>query len=527
MGKQYKIYMYLRLSKEDEGNEDESNSIRMQRIMLQKYVEQKFIKDDYKLLEIQDDGYSGTNFDRPGITNLLELVKEGGVDCIVIKDFSRFSRDYIELGTYIDRIFPFMGIRFISVNDKYDSNDHIGGIGDIDIPFKNLVYDLYSKDLSVKVKTALSARKEKGLYVSGNCPFGYEKSPYDRHLLMIAEDEAGIIRRIFRMTLEGKTSGQIAKQFNMEGIKTPIELKIEKGRTSRVPKGKSFIWTGSGICQIIHNEIYAGDVVYGKFYREEAGGKNHIKPKTEWKVCRNVHEPIIDRETFDKIQKRRGKQYALPGFPHPLTGYLICGGCGKNMHRRKGLNPYFCCSYLYQDPQENCVRNINVMFLEQYILYEIQQKIQELADLDEMYKKRDSGLRKRIQIEQSLKHSAQAELNLLYKEKIENYERYVMSGKKKEGTEYNEYCKDAVRISQRETQLCALLTELGSKLDELERSIDNINVAELLKYFGISQLTKENVAIFIDKIVVEDEQNIQIFWNQNILHLLDSKEGIT
>ena len=205
----YQIAIYIRLSKEDDKFKEESNSITMQRILLQRYVAENF--SDYDLLEFCDDGYTGTNFERPGMQEMLELVRDSKINCIVVKDFSRFARDYIELGSYLEQIFPFMGVRFISVNDNYDSKNYQGSIADIDVNFKNLLYDLYSKDLSQKVRSSLAVRKEKGQYVSGNCPLGYEKAPEDRHALLIAEDEAEVVRRIFSLTVEGYTSRRNSK----------------------------------------------------------------------------------------------------------------------------------------------------------------------------------------------------------------------------------------------------------------------------------------------------------------------------
>ena len=155
----YQIAIYIRLSKEDDKFKEESNSITMQRILLQRYVAENF--SDYDLLEFCDDGYTGTNFERPGMQEMLELVRDSKINCIVVKDFSRFARDYIELGSYLEQIFPFMGVRFISVNDNYDSKNYQGSIADIDVNFKNLLYDLYSKDLSQRFVLLLQSEKRK------------------------------------------------------------------------------------------------------------------------------------------------------------------------------------------------------------------------------------------------------------------------------------------------------------------------------------------------------------------------------
>ena len=218
----YPIAIYMRVSKEDAKDKEESNSIGMQRMLLRKFVAEKF--SDYELSEFCDDGYTGTNFERPGAQKLLEQVRDSEISCIVVKDFSRFARDYIELGAYLEQIFPFLGVRFLSVNDNYDSSDYQGGIAGIDVNFRNLLYDLYSKDLSLKVRSSLAVRKEQGQYISGNSPFGYEKDPDDRHALVIAQDEAEIVKRIFSLKVEGYSSTQIARLFNADGIKTPIAI---------------------------------------------------------------------------------------------------------------------------------------------------------------------------------------------------------------------------------------------------------------------------------------------------------------
>lgn len=379
----YQIAIYIRLSKEDDRCREESNSISMQRILLRRYVADNFT--EYDLHEFCDDGYTGTNFERPGMQNMLERVRNGEINCIIVKDFSRFARDYIELGSYLEQIFPFMGVRFISINDNYDSNNYQGSIADIDINFKNLIYDLYSKDLSEKVRSSLAVRKEQGQYISGNSPFGYEKDPKDRHALLIAEDEAEIVRRIFSLTVEGYTSVEIARLFNENGVKTPIEFKIEKGKTSRIPKGDRFVWNNSMICQILRNEIYIGNIVQKKYTKDFVGGKNHLNPREKWMISYNHHEPIIDRNVFDKVQEGRGKKRNPQHNPtHPLVGKMVCGCCKKNLRYRKGLNPYFSCHHRYSNGMDNCVNQVNAMFMEQYVLFSMQEKLQAEGDLEKL-----------------------------------------------------------------------------------------------------------------------------------------------
>lgn len=388
-----RIAIYMRLSKEDpalscERHHRESNSIANQRILLTKYISEKF--PDACIQEFADDGYSGVNFRRPAVQKLFEQVRRLQTDCIVVKDFSRFSRDYMELGACLERIFPFYGIRFISVNDHYDSQYEHGT--DLAVQFKSLLYDLYSKDLSQKVRSSLAVRKANGSYVSANCPFGYEKDPDDRHKLLIAPEEAAIVKRIFKLTAEGFSCVQIARLFQKEKIKTPAQFKSEKGQTIRPPKGNRFLWSTSFICQVLKNRVYVGDIVYGKYVKDAPGEKTHAAPKETWQIVYNHHEPIIERDFFEQIQKTRGKKRTAQHRPkHPLTGKVICGCCKRNLRYRHGKNAYFYCHSRFLAEQENskfpaspdtwndpdkpgCIPKIPALYLEEYVLFMLQKK---------------------------------------------------------------------------------------------------------------------------------------------------------
>ena len=214
-----KLAMYLRLSLEDKKaiedggfTQGESNSIGNQRKQILEYIHHDPELSKYEIMEFSDDGCSGTNMERPGMQKLLKEVKENRIRCIIVKDMSRFSRDYIEMGTYLNQIFPFMGIRFIALNDHYDSREHHGSTIEIDTAFQTLLYDLYSKDVSVKVKTSFENKCANGEYVFGQVPFGYEKSKEVKNTVVVNEKEAGIVRYIFSLAVQGKSSTQIAKQ---------------------------------------------------------------------------------------------------------------------------------------------------------------------------------------------------------------------------------------------------------------------------------------------------------------------------
>lgn len=506
MNSSYRIAIYLRLSKEDKEIHDESNSILNQRILLKEYVRNNF--EQYELEEFVDDGFSGTNFRRPGIRKMLDQIRDGRWDCVIVKDFSRFCRDYIELGSYLEQIFPFLGVRFISLNDKYDSRDYVGVCSDLNTSFKGLMYDLYSKDLAIKVKSSLQSRKEQGQYISGNTPFGYMKSPGDRHVLMVAKDEAAVVRRIFSLALDGKSSMEIARFLNQERIKTPIEFKITKKQTSRSPRGSRFQWDHTVICAILKNPVYVGDMVYDKFYRNEVGGKNHLKPRCEWKIHKNHHEAIIPREVFEEIQNnRKGKSDVKEKnnkISHSFQGKVFCGGCRRKMRLRdEGLNPYFNCAriYFYSDT-EMCVRKMNLMFLEQYVLYRIVEELQIHENLEKLQEKREADIRKKIGDLEKNKRELLDRKKVLLRKRMEEYEKSVFDKNFK-------YQKDDMEITKAEEQSCEIEKEIGRFKAEL--SLKSHRIGEEYRKTEI-KITKEFVDKFIHKIIVYDETHIEIEW---------------
>lgn len=492
--KKSKVAIYLRLSKEDDKIKDESNSIRMQRLLLQDYVSKHF--SDYELEEFVDDGFSGTNFNRPAITRLLEKARCEEVDCIVVKDFSRFARDYIELGSYLEQIFPFLGIRFISVNDRYDSNTYQGSIADLDMNFKNLLYDLYSKDLSQKVRSSLKARKEKGQYVSGNCPFGYKKAPDDRHMLVVKEDEALIVKRIFELALEGYTCNAIAMEFNEEDVKTPVEFKIEAGETSRIPKGDRFLWNPSTINSILRNPIYIGDIVYGKYEKDHVGGRNILKPRNEWKVYHNHHEAIVEQEIFNCVQMRFGKNTRLPQIKEhsPLIGIAVCSHCKRNLRYKDGKNPYFVCPTRYMSQMKECCEKVNVMFLEQAVLFELEGYLEKQGLSDNLSAMTiQSQEQQLVSIEKKME-KLQREYKQLQKENYENYTAYQMG-------QVGEYVSLKDSIEKKEQQILDLQKE-KNVLEEQKGMSGTITV----------ELKKELLKQYIDSVEVDNGSEFVINW---------------
>ena len=501
------IAIYMRLSQDDGNPDAESNSIVNQRHLLYSYVEKNF--DGYELLEFQDDGYTGANFSRPGVSKLLEKVRNGEIDCIIVKDLSRFSRDYIEIGAYLEQIFPFAGVRFIAVNDGYDSERFKGNVAGMDTSFKNLMNDLYCKDISVKVKSALKMKKENGIYANGSCTFGYRKDPNDRHKLLIDEEEADIVRRIFQMTLDGISSHKIAQTFNAEGVKTPIEYKMERGIATMTPKGKRFEWSGSTICQMLRNATYAGDIVYDKYETPQVSGRSILKPRSEWKVFRNHHEAIIDRDIFEYIQKSRGVKRAVKYQRHPLIGKMECGYCHKSLKIEHTKNPYFFCGNKYVTQYEGCVDRINVQFLEEYLLFRLQEEVERQADMFVVCMEVKNRMGQELELLCERKRREDEKLKDLQTAQTSIYEQYVFKEKSR-----TDYIEEKREFEKQGEQCRGLLDALEKRIGILRERVSEsgVDIYEYLQNHSFTKLTQEVVDKFVKRIVVYDERNLEVEW---------------
>ena len=348
MNEKYVIALYLRLSLEDDGY-SESESIANQRGMLNHYIK---ICDEFvgcKVLEFIDDGYTGTNFNRPSVTDMLNQVKDGKINCVVVKDFSRFGRNHIEVGDYIEQIFPFLGVRFISVNNNFDSKDHTMQAGTLDIAFTNLIYDYYSKDVSKKVTSAKHAKMRKGDYMSTTALFGYRKMTDNKNRLEIDPVAAEYVRMVFSLCLEGKSTGVIALEMNAQDIPTPLVYKRINGYDRKWRKvNDTNHWTRPMVHKILRDERYIGSTISGKTKVVKVGSNQRIKQsKNDWIVVPNTHEPIISHNVFNETQYLLGlktERSAYTDVERLFAGKIKCGTCGHAMRGRYDrVRPFFFC----------------------------------------------------------------------------------------------------------------------------------------------------------------------------------------
>lgn len=336
--------LYCRLSRDDEYSGD-SVSIQTQKAMLLQYAEEKgFLNCEFFV----DDGYSGTNFNRPGFQKMISLVKQGKVGTVIVKDLSRLGRNYLMTGNYTEVIFPEYDVRFIAINDSVDTADGENEFA----PFKNIINEWYAKDCSKKVKSAFRTKAIKGEYTGGYPAYGYRKDPDDRHHL-IPDEHAPIVKKMFRMALEGTSCYHIAKWLEDERIPTPRAfLMDEYGKYHTNERVKHpYAWVKKTVHQILSNPIYLGKLVSLRYTTRSFKDKRIIpRPETDWITVENTHQALVDQETFDTVQKRISVKQPCTweNSDNMYRGLLVCGGCNTSMvfAARKGRTSkgHFCCN---------------------------------------------------------------------------------------------------------------------------------------------------------------------------------------
>lgn len=337
-----KIALYIRLSLEDE--KYDSLSVENQQKILR---EKAMLLPEFATCEVEefiDNGHTGTNFERPAVQRLLELVRSGEISCILVKDFSRFGRNSIETGYFIQKVFPLYHVRFISVSDNFDSAEHKGDTGGMDIAFKYLINECYSRDMSVKSKTAKLARMKRGEYQSKVCPYGYQKGADGR--LVPDEETADNVRRIFERAASGFNATQIAQKLYEQKIPTPGEVKAMRGSRTHDVSRVNGVWCMSTVLRILEDERYTGMYVINKRHSVEIGSTHvRLNDESEWIKIPDHHEPIINRELFE-LAKSKIRKFKLPNKQqrdYLLRGKVFCGYCDHALNVANGR--HFKCRF--------------------------------------------------------------------------------------------------------------------------------------------------------------------------------------
>lgn len=513
---EYNAAIYIRLSKDD-GEKKESNSVTNQRELI--YA---FLKDNPNIkvvTEKVDDGYSGINYNRPAFKEMMDLVKKGEVNCIIVKDLSRFGRDYLETGRYIEKVFPLLSVRFIAINDSYDSIKNTSSTDSIIIPFKNLINDSYSRDISTKVRSSILVRQKKGDYTGAFALYGYVKSKENKRKLEIDDFAADVVRDIYKMRIEGYSTGKIADILNDNGILSPYEYKQMLGFSYKNPfkVNKIAKWSAGTVEKILKNEMYTGVMIQGKSGRINYKLKKLIsKPEDQWIRVEDTHDAIISKESFNlirEISKLDTRRSEGNDVVYPFSGILYCDSCKNTMVRKivrsKGKEyVYYICSTYKIDKNKCTNHRISDRSLKKTVLAVIKNQIDLIVKLDEL-----------------LKHIEKIPLNnTRYKKvdrrivaKMEELEKYnnLRAGL------YEDFKAGIITKSdymEMKTDFEIRCNEIEEKLLELENRSNELITSKgksewIIKFTqnkNITEITRPIVVLLIEKIVVVDKKKIII-----------------
>ncbi len=510
-----KAASYSRLSRED-GDKMESDSIRNQKDLIADYAKQKGINI---VSEYVDDGYSGTNFERPNFQRMMEDARKKKINCIIVKDLSRLGRNYIETGKYLEKIFPFMGVRFIAINDHYDSADQNGDSDQIVIPFKNLINDAYCRDISIKIRSQLDVKRKNGKFIGSFAAYGYLKDPADKNHLLIDENAAEIVRTIFGLKLNGFSSQRIMEKLDEMKIAPPLEYKRMSGlnfnsgfRSGRTPK-----WSIGTINRILRNELYIGTMVQGKNRKINYKVKQS-RPIDEanWIRVPNTHEPIIPKPVFEIVQRLTEidtRTAPDEDCVYMLSGFLRCGDCGENMIRRtvtkkdKQYHYYYCSTY---KRGEGCSsHNISEEKLLTNVLAVVQHQIKMLVDAEALLSDIE-----RLPHEQLGVKTVNMQLTALAQE-IERYQdlKAKVYQDMLDGIVSRDEFKDInARFTEKLNRAKTAQAENEAKREKLlSRESRGFSWIEYFKeYRNVEALERKMIASIIDSIVVYSSDKIEI-----------------
>ncbi len=532
----YHTAIYARLSIEDNGIQ--GDSIENQIEMIEQYISKCH---DLKVVRFfVDNGETGTNFERPAFSDMMEEVKKGTINCIVVKDLSRFGRNYLETGNYLEKIFPYLGIRFISVNDHFDSL-YGGGSDTLLVPLKSILHDTYAKDISRKVSSAIGIKKKSGKFMGKIPPYGYVRDEQDRYKLCVHTERAEIIRMIFKWRTQGLGSVSIAHRLNDMAVPTQLQIRYMEGHHD----GKEHaLWRGSAVVDILKNPCYIGCIVERKGSNLLCNGReNKVISESEWNLIENTHEPIIDKETFERVQKlvsesrrKRKQQVADKSYrqrtENILSGMVQCGICGSGVHRDGGyfrkdgslVHYSFYCSNKYIKTKGCSSRAVDETELHNYIFQACKKQLELLTDMkeliDDMIETAKNSpyinsLREEIRILEDRQQKLRRKRNDLYadyKDGLLTEKEYIFTRDK--------YMADSEQLSNQLQIANAKLQENSQMSVVTTKWID-----DFIRFKDTKKLTKEMCSVMVKKVVL-NENSVSIHFTftdeyEKVLAFLD------
>ena len=515
----FKVAMYIRLSRED-GDKEESSSVTNKRNIITRFINEN---DNFIIVdEYVDDGYTGTNFNRPAFQRMIKDIEKGKINTVITKDLSRLGRDYIDTGRYVQRYFPENRVRYIALLDGIDTLED-AGMNDI-APFKSVINDMYVKDISKKITSALKERKTAGNFLAVTAPYGYKKNPENKYQLVINEEEAKVVRYIFRLYLQGNGLTKIAKILTEEEIPVPgISRNIGTTRKTKLYN----CWKQTTISRILKNPVYIGNLEQFKRKKVNYKSKKRVTvPKEDRVICYNTHEPIIKKEDFDEVQKIITENKAFSKstkHDYLFKGFLYCADCGAKLYltysdyayKKYGEYRYTTVCYTYSKYYNQCSRHSNSIPILEKIL------IENIKKVCNAYLNRD--LEKEL-IEMVEKENKRNVLEQEYNKKIDNIETKIedlnlcirnlyMDKVKNVITE-----KDYIELSKNFTQERDKLINEKEELLKLSTNLknDNNNKEEIEKiakeFVSLKKPTKELLSRLIDKVTISEDNIITIYF---------------
>lgn len=516
----YKAAGYVRLSKEDYesglGLKAESNSITNQKQMIIDFVQ---TRPDIELVSMrEDDGYTGTDYDRPDFQQMLKDIKGGVINCVIVKDLSRFGREYINAGKYIDRLFPCYGVRLIAINDHIDTITRSSS-DDFNIMIRNLMNDNYCRDISIKVRSQLQVKRKKGEFLGAFSPYGYMKDEDNKNQLVIDPYPAQIVKDIFSWKLNGLSQNAISKRLKDRGVLAPCEYKRSKGERYMTPfkTGQQAQWTPVAVRRILTNPVYAGTLVQGVYSRPNYKIKSRmVNDREKWVIVDHAHEPIVSAQMFKLVQRLLEldtRTSPKEEYVYPLAGLVLCGKCHSPMVRKTTVSKgkqyvYYVCS----SRKNGCGCEgvtISESVLEDCVLELLREHINTAIELDEcLGRVKASGLREfsMVKIEKRLAENDK-QMERYRRWKIEAYEDY------KDGVLTKEDYLDIRaqydrKLSAGEQAEKQLKKEMDMYFDS-EQGMEQW-LQELIKYRSLVHLTRSAVAECVESVEVIAEDKLEI-----------------
>lgn len=498
----YVIALYIRLSLEDV--KTESMSIQNQLLSLHKFADMMAEAENAEVLEFIDNGYSGTNFERPAVQELLELVQSNKINCIIVKDFSRFGRNAIETGYFIERVFPLFKTRFISINDGFDTINYKGDTGGMEVAFKYLINEYYSKDLSEKSKSAKYLKMSKGEYQSKICCYGYKKGGNNR--LEIDEEAAAVVRTIFNLSLQGSSAHQIAQELYRRGTPTPGEYKVARGTTGHDVSRTRGMWQRSTVLRILYDERYTGTYIMGKRTVREVGGtRSRLKDESEWYKIPDHHPAIIDKSVYEQVQSQlvRFKCEKKNRNEFPLRSKVFCGVCEHAMYRSK-KDPQFSCRFARVDESYAC-RDLSILERElEAMLFEVMyRQAVVILNLD------DAASFAQLSSKLAVQTGYEKQIQDCHDEKRRLYERLLLKeididAYRAEKAEYDLKLNNLNRLHTAIATVTAQMQSTGEEKAKRKKLAHGI-VTE-------TKLTQELADALIDKVLIYPDNRVEIAW---------------